>query len=116
MQCRSCLEEIIDGALICRFCGKKQPLPAQQKSKHRLRRMGFVILSAIGIIALLMIWAAIDYQHEQARLRAAAACNGSLTAGQLEASARAAADTSGMSLTDAEHAAETLACPSMANR
>jgi hypothetical protein len=114
MQCPYCLEQIIDGALVCRFCGKSQPLTGDAKKVQHRRRRSLTIVAAVIVVGILMVWSASDYQNEQARLRAAAICNGNLTSEELEAIAKNSAAESGMSISQAERAAEGFACPSMA--
>jgi hypothetical protein len=51
MQCPYCLEQIIDGAKLCRFCGKTQV--AEKARRHN--RLGVVLLSSIGVIVVMLV-------------------------------------------------------------
>ena len=54
MQCHHCKEEIIDGAKICRFCGRDAPEEARRK---RNRRFGFYyfIAAIVAIFGIILI-------------------------------------------------------------
>jgi hypothetical protein len=54
MKCPFCLEEIIDGAKVCRFCGKEQPAA---KAEKRFNAWRFV-LSIVAIFIVLFVIAA----------------------------------------------------------
>jgi hypothetical protein len=111
MQCPYCRGTIFNGAFVCRFCGKKQPVPAAARIPGR------VIFGSLAFICVLVVWAnwqGTDAQHEQARIQQAAACNGTMTAQQIADSAKATAAKSHISIMAAVHSAEILACPTMA--
>lgn len=107
MQCMHCLEEIIEGASICRFCGRKQ------RSVQQRKLLLFVALP-LGALVILMTLAQSDYESQQRDLNAAAICNGSLTADQIKSAAQKAAAESNISIRDAQRYAIAFACPSMA--
>jgi hypothetical protein len=60
------------------------------------------------------LWAFADYSFLQRRLQAAAACNGEVSARQIEQMAEAGAVKSGLTTLEAEDAMIVLACPKMA--
>jgi hypothetical protein len=78
-------------------------------------RWTIIILSVAGVAICWAVWSRIDGQHEQTRLQQAAACNGIVTADQLEDSAKAAVQQSHISIAEARRDVESLACPKTAN-
>ena len=49
MKCAHCLEEIADGASVCRHCGRNQPLPPAKRNRREI----FVAMAVFGAIGLL---------------------------------------------------------------
>jgi predicted nucleic acid-binding Zn ribbon protein len=113
MQCPFCKETIIDGATVCRFCGRDQPLSQKEKQKRNGARWLWLLVGGAVLVVVLLIWSRSDYNDEMNKVQAAAACNGTMTADQIRTSAAEAAKSSGMSEVEALHVAEKLACPSM---
>lgn len=109
MQCPSCRSPLFAGAFECRFCGKKiaQPISA--------RIPGLALVGIFLGICAWLAWAALsgsDAQREQIRLRQAAGC-GATTVQKLEDAAAQMAAKSNISMIDAMHRAEDLACPAL---
>jgi hypothetical protein len=78
-------------------------------------RWKIIVLSVVVVAICWEVWSRIDAQHEQTRLQQAAVCNGIVTADQLEGSAKEAVQLSHISIAEARHDVESLACPGMAN-
>jgi hypothetical protein len=49
MKCAYCLEEMNEGATVCRTCAREQPLPAEQVSEQRQRFWLIVVGSVVGV-------------------------------------------------------------------
>jgi predicted negative regulator of RcsB-dependent stress response len=75
-----------------------------------------IVLLVVAVAAGWAVWSRIDSQHQQALLLQAAVCSGTVTAGQLEDSAKAAVHQSHISIAEARRDVESLACPSMADQ
>jgi hypothetical protein len=82
--------------------------------KSRSKRGRNIIVGALVVIVAVLFLAQQSHDAERKRLEAAAACNGSVTADQLEAAADNAAANSGESVSEARESAIVLACPAMA--
>jgi hypothetical protein len=49
MKCAYCLEELNDGASVCRICGRRQPLnPTERRRRNNSIALGVVALLAAG--------------------------------------------------------------------
>ena len=90
-------------------------LTGETKAGHATMRWTIIVLSVVGLATCWEVWSRIDAQHEQTLLQQAAVCNGIVTVDQLEDSAKAAVQHSQISIIEARHDVEGLACPSMAN-
>ena len=49
MKCAYCLEDMNEGATVCRACAREQPLPAEQISERRQRFWLILIGSVVGV-------------------------------------------------------------------
>lgn len=67
MQCASCREEIIEGAAVCRFCGRDQPAEAERKA--RKRRL-WTFISIVGIICVTFTAFTLWYREKNAAMNA----------------------------------------------
>jgi hypothetical protein len=110
MQCAYCKEVIIDGATLCRFCGRDQPPSFRERRRRAETRRNLLIAGATIGFVILFVVGCLSHQADHDRLERAAACGG-ITYDQLEEAAQNAAQKSGMSLSDAEQSAAILACP-----
>jgi hypothetical protein len=109
MLCPSCRATLFAGAFECRFCGKKLPQPSSA------RIPGLALIGIFLGVCALLAWTALsrsDAQGEQLRLRQAAAC-GATTAQKIGDAAGQMTAKSNISMIDAIHRAEDLACPAL---
>ena len=117
MECAYC-RETIDGAKLCRFCGKAQPLSTKARRARATARMKTVAwglpLVLLGLFMIGGVVAGAKNSAQEAKMRRAAACAG-MTYDELEAVALAAAKQGNMSEWQAEDIAAAYACPPMRN-
>lgn len=92
----------------------KAPTQGSEPAKHWSRRLLIGSAGAVAALFIIMAIAGIDYNNRQREIAEAAACNGSLTADQLEAGAQAVARNGNESVRQAEDSAIAIACPRMA--
>ena len=71
MQCVHCLEEMNEGATVCKVCARAQP-PTQAQSEARRARLMLGILVALAAVAA--IWFYTDYAREQGDVADIIAC------------------------------------------
>jgi hypothetical protein len=61
MKCAYCLEDMNDGATVCRVCAREQPLSAEQISKRRQTFWLIAVGSVVGVALVgLFGWMVID--------------------------------------------------------
>ncbi len=63
MKCAFCLEEMNDGATVCKVCGREQPPTSDSKPKQMLYG-GIAIVVAILIIAVPLGWQAMSHSAD----------------------------------------------------
>jgi hypothetical protein len=115
MKCPHCLEEILDGARICRYCGKKQALSGAAKVEKQ-KQLFFIVLSVpVGLCCLCLVFATWYHNQIELRVEAAARCSGTVTADELRHEAEVAAKESGQSYPETVSVAIAMACPRMAS-
>jgi hypothetical protein len=66
MQCPFCKEEIVDGAKVCRFCGRDQPLTREEKARRSEQRWWIALCVGVACVAIFILSAVISAQNRRA--------------------------------------------------
>jgi predicted nucleic acid-binding Zn ribbon protein len=67
------MEQIIDGAQVCRFCGRDQPAVTEEKrGRSRRRRWTFILIFAVLLAVVIFIFLADQGQQHIAMCESAA--------------------------------------------
>jgi len=61
MQCAFCLEEMNEGASVCKVCAREQPPTSEKRADRNQRTIGIVIAVAVALALVTVIgWKVID--------------------------------------------------------